>query len=792
MCLHVQENVACRMQPEIYDKELLSIKIRCLEEWNSELTSVKKFEIIADHKNLKYFMTGRKPTDCQMRWSEFLSCFSFTISYRPGIQNILADVLSRREQDTPSDDSNERWKNQEHCLLSPTLLKEINSDIAWNCSRLHYLKNTQMDWPSQTLDYRYAKYTVTKVLGSHNYQLDSPGIHVFHTNLLRPAAEGPFPSQKILTWQPPGIIKEDNFKGLLLTLPVIQTLPFMGHEDASAGAPTWLQELLQQQVSRDEAFPALPLTILTPSARKGSSPHLRPLMGLTSSDIPPGDSNARAKLRVDGEAIDSLDGQVWYGFGLLRGDAATKFHPWMDANSTTSLNPGIIFAQPDILFSGPALAAKALGWLQNTYDKIKISMLQKALDLELLRETVSQASTDSYVEYCANLRIIEISFSRRRLFRTVARGSSQLPPRDISCISCHSHHRREVIQRVPGISNTDAVKRRAQEDPVGANPKDSQENMVEDAHSRQGIEDHDKTVGYNPRVGCEVSPALALDISLDYDMMLELTFGALMQYEDDENMEYFTTTHKLSELNFLIHYCPGNEKDFPWKIRETHLLDPSLIQDFSTAHGVIQASTSRGALLPWEAVVPNSEPLQTHLLQEIHDSKLAGHPGREVILAGRASRANVQPNCQKLTSTEEESLVQWIISTDERELSLLELKRLNSVQRCSSVPQIRSLISWVKKCQLAMHSAAVLAKENKELRAGAEKKKRKREQALMFKAHTFKAHMIKAHMFIAQYGAQTAEEGIARPQAIDQAVQGGLEDLNQPPRNRALTTLQQV
>ncbi|EEH17024.1 hypothetical protein PABG_07111 [Paracoccidioides brasiliensis Pb03] len=155
----------------------------------------------------------------------------------------------------------------------------------------------------------------------------------------------------------------------------------MGHEDASAGAPTWLQELLQQQVSRDEAFcielqdlrtqlvaaaTALPLTILTPSARKGSSPHLRPLMGLTSSDIPPGDSNARAKLRVDGEAIDSLDGQVWYGFGLLRGDAATKFHPWMDANSTTSLNPDIIFAQPDILFSGPVLAAKALGWLQNT------------------------------------------------------------------------------------------------------------------------------------------------------------------------------------------------------------------------------------------------------------------------------------------------------------------------------------------------------------------------------------------------------------------------------------------
>ena len=83
---------------EIYDKEMLAI-IRCLEEWDSELRSVQQFEIRTDHKNLEYFMSIRKLTERQMRWSLILSRFNFTISYVPGKQNERADALSRREQD---------------------------------------------------------------------------------------------------------------------------------------------------------------------------------------------------------------------------------------------------------------------------------------------------------------------------------------------------------------------------------------------------------------------------------------------------------------------------------------------------------------------------------------------------------------------------------------------------------------------------------------------------------------------------------------------------------------------
>jgi hypothetical protein len=46
----------------------------------------------------------------------------------------------------------------------------------------------------------------------HAYRLDTPpGIHnVFHTWLLRPAADDPFPSQTRVDWQPPAIIISDD------------------------------------------------------------------------------------------------------------------------------------------------------------------------------------------------------------------------------------------------------------------------------------------------------------------------------------------------------------------------------------------------------------------------------------------------------------------------------------------------------------------------------------------------------------------------------------------------------
>jgi transposase InsO family protein len=111
-----KKNAPAECNYEIHDKELLAI-IRCLQQWESELTSLSHFTVITDHKNLRYFMTLRRLTERQMRWADILSRYNFSITYRPGEQNKRSDALSRKEQDLPQDASDERLQYREVQLL---------------------------------------------------------------------------------------------------------------------------------------------------------------------------------------------------------------------------------------------------------------------------------------------------------------------------------------------------------------------------------------------------------------------------------------------------------------------------------------------------------------------------------------------------------------------------------------------------------------------------------------------------------------------------------------------------
>jgi hypothetical protein len=86
---------------EIHDKELLAV-ILALKEWRAELASLPNFLIITDHKALEYFRTKRLLNERQIRWIGLLSQFHYQITYRPGKENAIADILSRKDELTPT------------------------------------------------------------------------------------------------------------------------------------------------------------------------------------------------------------------------------------------------------------------------------------------------------------------------------------------------------------------------------------------------------------------------------------------------------------------------------------------------------------------------------------------------------------------------------------------------------------------------------------------------------------------------------------------------------------------
>lgn len=115
---------------EIYDKELLAI-IKALEEWRPELNGVQgPFDIITDHKNLQTFMTTKQLNQRQVRWSEFLSQFNFTITYRPGTKATIPDALSRLPGLKPKNASDERLLHRKRILIphdkvDPSILEQM-------------------------------------------------------------------------------------------------------------------------------------------------------------------------------------------------------------------------------------------------------------------------------------------------------------------------------------------------------------------------------------------------------------------------------------------------------------------------------------------------------------------------------------------------------------------------------------------------------------------------------------------------------------------------------------------
>ena len=85
---------------DVHDKELLAIVV-AFQQWRVYLEgSTHQVQVWTDHKNLTSFTTTKILNRRQVRWSEQLSAYNFTITYRKGSENARADALSRRQDYT--------------------------------------------------------------------------------------------------------------------------------------------------------------------------------------------------------------------------------------------------------------------------------------------------------------------------------------------------------------------------------------------------------------------------------------------------------------------------------------------------------------------------------------------------------------------------------------------------------------------------------------------------------------------------------------------------------------------
>jgi hypothetical protein len=81
---------------DIHDKELLAI-VASMKHWRVYAESSKKLTVLTDHKNLLTFTSTKELNRRQVRWSEELGQYKFTIERIKGTDNVRADALSRRQ-----------------------------------------------------------------------------------------------------------------------------------------------------------------------------------------------------------------------------------------------------------------------------------------------------------------------------------------------------------------------------------------------------------------------------------------------------------------------------------------------------------------------------------------------------------------------------------------------------------------------------------------------------------------------------------------------------------------------
>ena len=155
IAFYSRQMVPAERNYEIYDKELLAV-IESFKHWRHFLQGGRhQITVLCDHKNLEYFMSTKKLTRRQARWSLELAEFDFILTHRPGRLNGKADLLSRRP-DYKIDDEKQNLLQ----LIKPEQVMDLNQILLQkDCSALIRSNNLNIDfdmledWPLIIADF---------------------------------------------------------------------------------------------------------------------------------------------------------------------------------------------------------------------------------------------------------------------------------------------------------------------------------------------------------------------------------------------------------------------------------------------------------------------------------------------------------------------------------------------------------------------------------------------------------------------------------------------------------------
>jgi hypothetical protein len=148
----------------IYEKEMMAI-LHALKKWCPYLIG-RHFKVKTDHDSLKYFLEQRLSSEEQQKWVTKILGYDFEIVYKKGKQNVVADALSRKDEDVEAFlcaisiiqpdwiiEARDEWKNDEKVWTLIQRLQQDSSasdtftwknDSLWYKDRLYLCKNSQL------------------------------------------------------------------------------------------------------------------------------------------------------------------------------------------------------------------------------------------------------------------------------------------------------------------------------------------------------------------------------------------------------------------------------------------------------------------------------------------------------------------------------------------------------------------------------------------------------------------------------------------------------------------------